>query len=760
MSWTRFDAVADGWLLHALQASWQVALLIAGVWLVLGLAGKRLSPRWRHALWWIVALRLAIPSLPTLPYAPVDWHAAEQVVDTRLAAWTPDALPFSVEPLNTIAPEVDVVGEVSAVPAASEPSLESVEWFYPAESFAADPAPAEPWLQRALFGLWALGVIWSATALITCELRFRRRLSQAQPNRDPLLQEELRQEARRCGLLHAPRAYLLDGLPSPAVMGLRRGRLLLPKNFGADLSPSARRSILRHELFHLRHRDPWQELGLRLLETLFWFHPLVHFAFSKLRNERESLRDWEALNVDRGLAPSQYAHTLLDLVARPARDVNDPLAPTSSGSIAPESLPLATGFLENAQDLPRRMQMITSFRPANLRDLGLGGLALAGTAWLALASAHTPEAPALDTELATGDQVERTQLRVARIDLVPAWKQELYHLLEASTEGVVHWTRVSGTELSQLLSEALALPTLTDPNDIDLDEVELDYSSRPGQSKREFLNGLCSSSNLQLNWSVNFGAILIGTADFVPQDIGHFILDASPLEDEDFYIDDLESMIPEYSTGWEPWEREGTEFFHMGSAQFMMRNTPEQVELVKSFCEDLLARHSPSFDVARSARRVHLDALETQLPNGYSEGDPSSDVIRSIADECGVPIRVSVDLMDLDQDVSAQVSPMHVLAWMAHVNQARIEVDELGVWIGDSDSENHPLWTNVYASWELHDYFAPDDLTNMVYQASNVDELEGASIGGMEGLIFLRTSPSSHEAVIAMLQGLENHLGD
>lgn len=752
MSWQSFDALAGSWLVHALQASWQVALLIGGVWLVQRLAGKRLSPRWRHALWWLVVLRLALPSLPTLPYAPVDWNAAEQAVDTRVAEWSPTAMPFA--PLAPVAEPARATDE--AEPLVTPTDHARVTWYVPEVPASLQPAPPSPWMQRALFGLWFMGVLWSAGTLLACERRFRRRLGHAQPVRDSRLLEELRQEARRCGLYAAPPAFHLAGLPSPAVMGLRRGRLLLPIDFGRGLGAQARRSILRHELFHLRHRDPWQELGLRLLGTLFWFHPLVHFAFAQLRRERESLRDWEALNVDRGLAPTQYAHTLLDLVARPADDDRDAHSPNP---LPPKSIPLATGFLENTQDLPRRMQMITSFRPSNLRDLGLGGVALAGTAWLALASASTAELSGPNDPASAAEETQRTRLRLARLDLVPDWKQELYDKLEQPTEVNVDIHQDGPDGLASLLQGALDLPVLTDPNDVDLEYIEIQYRASAGQSKRALLNAICDSANLEMSWSVSFGAILIGTAEHVPQDLGQYVLDAAPLDEAGFYLEELVDALPEYATGWIPWEQDGTELSYIGFGQIVLRNTPEHVESIKNFCEDLLARHSPSFDQARARRQAHLTSLQGKLANGYAAGEPAAEVIRSISDACGVPIRVSGELIDLGQDISDQVSPIHVLSWMAYVDQLQLEVDDRGVWIGERGGESHPLWTNVYSLNELENYFDGDELIQRIAEASGTDWLDGSALGDGEGLLFLRTSPSHHEAVIALLDGLKEHLG-
>src|SRR5262245_5476715 len=53
------------WLfVRFLEASWQAAFLVFVVVGVQRAAGRRLTPHWRHALWWIVVGRLLLPVTP------------------------------------------------------------------------------------------------------------------------------------------------------------------------------------------------------------------------------------------------------------------------------------------------------------------------------------------------------------------------------------------------------------------------------------------------------------------------------------------------------------------------------------------------------------------------------------------------------------------------------------------------------------------------------------------------------------------------
>jgi len=49
------------------RASWQAAVLVPVILLLQWFFRKRLSPASRHALWWIVVARLALPLTPSAP---------------------------------------------------------------------------------------------------------------------------------------------------------------------------------------------------------------------------------------------------------------------------------------------------------------------------------------------------------------------------------------------------------------------------------------------------------------------------------------------------------------------------------------------------------------------------------------------------------------------------------------------------------------------------------------------------------------------
>jgi beta-lactamase regulating signal transducer with metallopeptidase domain len=76
----------------------------------------------------------------------------------------------------------------------------------------------------------------------------------------------------------------------PATVGLLRSRILLPLGW-RDWSLDKLRSVLLHELAHVRRRDPLTQLVARLIACVYWFHPLAHVQARRLAELAELAAD-------------------------------------------------------------------------------------------------------------------------------------------------------------------------------------------------------------------------------------------------------------------------------------------------------------------------------------------------------------------------------------------------------------------------------------------------------------------------------------
>jgi beta-lactamase regulating signal transducer with metallopeptidase domain/5-hydroxyisourate hydrolase-like protein (transthyretin family) len=283
--------------------------------LLCGVALRRASAATRHLSWSLALggllvlplLALALPAWPVAVLPPAENSLNDPPdleTSTRTAAgdavapvtWPDpaDAPPVRARPVSRS------VSEPPPVPA-------------PAESFTAGTHPASPtsphWPNLVLLG-WSAGVllVLAPLALGLAGLVWLAR--RARPVGDPYWTTLVDVLAGALGIKR--RVVLLRGAETtmPMTWGLWRPVLLLPAD--ADGWPAERRrSVLLHELAHVKRFDCLTQLLARLACALYWFHPLAWLAARRLRLEREQACDDQVLCA--GSRPSDYAQVLLDM---------------------------------------------------------------------------------------------------------------------------------------------------------------------------------------------------------------------------------------------------------------------------------------------------------------------------------------------------------------------------------------------------------------------------------------------------------------
>jgi beta-lactamase regulating signal transducer with metallopeptidase domain len=145
----------------------------------------------------------------------------------------------------------------------------------------------------ALGGLWALGTFVVAARWFIRWLLVRRALgASTDTNLEFLIP-----------------AKLSSSQLEPAVVGILRPVLLLPKGLEQRLTPEEMRSVLAHERCHVLWRDNLAAAVHMLVEALFWFHPLIWWLGTRLVAERERACDEHVLAA--GHSRTTYAEGIL-----------------------------------------------------------------------------------------------------------------------------------------------------------------------------------------------------------------------------------------------------------------------------------------------------------------------------------------------------------------------------------------------------------------------------------------------------------------
>ncbi|MCG8373776.1 MAG: TonB family protein [Balneolales bacterium] len=97
----------------------------------------------------------------------------------------------------------------------------------------------------------------------------------------------------------------------PFTFGWQNPVIVLPKSIQDD--PEKVRMAIQHELVHIKRGDYLLQLFLSVIESLFWFHPLVRFGSNEIETYREISCDQEVLNTT-GVSLKSYATMLYELV--------------------------------------------------------------------------------------------------------------------------------------------------------------------------------------------------------------------------------------------------------------------------------------------------------------------------------------------------------------------------------------------------------------------------------------------------------------
>jgi TonB family protein len=173
-------------------------------------------------------------------------------------------------------------------------------------SVIAEPMPeAAAWapLALVLLGVWIVGLAgvmcrWGVRALSVGSL--------------------LRASVPFAGALAVPAAgpaiRSSTALVEPALVGVFRPVLLLPRGIDELLTRAQLAAVVAHELTHWRRRDNLTAALHMLVEAVLWFHPLVWWIGARLIEERERACD-EAV-VREGHEGRTYAEAILNVCER------------------------------------------------------------------------------------------------------------------------------------------------------------------------------------------------------------------------------------------------------------------------------------------------------------------------------------------------------------------------------------------------------------------------------------------------------------
>lgn len=349
------------WLL---KSSGQAAVLVVLVLVAQWLLRHRLAPRWRHALWWLVVLRLVLPvsfeSLVSV-YNLAPKYGAWALPKKNAASSplpTPVALPNvlsepspALKPVRTASTPVgkfeshtDAVPD--SIPQTIPQPIISAPAKPPTASVAVQTVHAPLTWGQILVGVWLAGAGVLVFHVVQSQLRLRRWIADARTFSDPALLNVLDQCRQSMGVRRTLPLLEMEGRQSPALCGFFRPCLLLPKGLVEQFNEMERRHVFLHELAHLKRHDIAANWLTTVAQIVHWFNPFLWLGFSRMRADRESACDALALAATAEEDRKAYGHTIIKVLDRFSQST---------------PVPGLVGILENRSQLAQRIRMIAQF---------------------------------------------------------------------------------------------------------------------------------------------------------------------------------------------------------------------------------------------------------------------------------------------------------------------------------------------------------------------------------------------------------------
>jgi beta-lactamase regulating signal transducer with metallopeptidase domain len=246
---------------------------------------------------------------------------------TRAMVWTAAlaALPiipvvyfFSHAALSSPAPAIAATYKPAIVPQSADLSVASAHSIQTDSTKTTPTPPASRKFEVSVsrdFPTAALAIYAVVVALLLFRLLISylrlcllRRRTQPAPEE---LAARLSHWLARCPTHRTVELRLSQTARSPLAIGWLRPIIVMPAALVLELSQQDLDNLGVHELAHIRRYDDWTNLLQRLLQSLFFFHPAVHYVARKLNLEREfACDDW----VVTAQASKSYARCLTKVV--------------------------------------------------------------------------------------------------------------------------------------------------------------------------------------------------------------------------------------------------------------------------------------------------------------------------------------------------------------------------------------------------------------------------------------------------------------
>lgn len=344
------------WVIRAsLMASMLVVLIVMIKWML----RNKLQPKWHYLLWFPVVIRLVLPWAPESSYSVYNLLPMKQQLSNESLLGSLDDISNLYERKNQLKNNVDSPSEwtlkdqsdVIVHSSANVPEKQVL-----AKQSFMDLLSKITLRDILLFG-WLLGVIILSLVTLIANINVYRRIKK-QPNvTHPAVLQVFEQCKRQMSVKQPILLTVTDAVPSPAVYGFMKPRILLSSSLIRSMDADQFRYIFNHELAHIKRRDVAMNWLMHVLVILHWFNPIMWVVYARMRADQEVACDALALSYIHAEHKAAYGQTIINLLEH------------YTGA---RRYPGLVGLSSNYKHLKRRILMIKHFKKNSMRLSVLG----------------------------------------------------------------------------------------------------------------------------------------------------------------------------------------------------------------------------------------------------------------------------------------------------------------------------------------------------------------------------------------------------
>ena len=280
---------------HFLLCNFIIILIFGGILLFKKVFEKYITPVSQYRIWYLFLLALV------LPFSPFGAISPAQLISCISALFYRARTDFS----SFAAPDL------SSPSVAAQLGLSDLAVAAERGSFSS--------LIPVLCAVWGIGCVTALLYFLYSVYRIHSIRISSCPvtaETEPELYKVYRSCTDSLKIRRSIALYASCGISSPVSYGLFRPTVIIPQDMDIVLSEEDIRFIFLHELQHYRQKDAlWNYLAC-ILQTVYWFNPLVWYGFSLMRRDREFACDHSVIQTEGTEQAAAYGCTLIRYIER------------------------------------------------------------------------------------------------------------------------------------------------------------------------------------------------------------------------------------------------------------------------------------------------------------------------------------------------------------------------------------------------------------------------------------------------------------